>query len=80
MVAEARALLAAAERREPVAMARARACVEMTEIDRLAMNVIDGGLFAPARMIELATTSADGNSLKQVTTSTAQTVVSQKTP
>jgi hypothetical protein len=58
LVAEARALLAAAQRREPVAVARAsafaRACLEATEIGRLAMNVMDGGVFAGARLVELA--------------------------
>ena len=58
LVAEARALLAAAERREPVSMGRARAfaraCVEMTEMGRAAMAVMDGGVFAGARLVELA--------------------------
>jgi hypothetical protein len=58
LIAEARALLEAAERREPVAMARARAfaraSVEMTEIGRAAMAVMDGGVFAGARLVELA--------------------------
>ena len=58
LVAEARALLAAAERREAVPMARARAfaraCVEMTEMGRAAMAVMDGGVFAGARLVELA--------------------------
>ena len=58
LVAEARALLGAAERREAVSMVRARAfaraCVEMTEIGRAAMGVMDGGVFAGARLVELA--------------------------
>jgi hypothetical protein len=58
LVAEARALLAAAERREPVPMTRARAfaraCVEMTEMGRVAIGVMDGGVFAGARLVELA--------------------------
>ena len=51
-------MLAAAERREAVSMARARAfaraCVEMTEAGRAAMAVMDGGVFAGARLVELA--------------------------
>jgi len=58
LAAEARALLAAAERREAVTMERARAfargCVEMTEVGRAAMGVMDGGVFAGARLVELA--------------------------
>jgi hypothetical protein len=58
LVAEARALLDAAGRREPVAMARARAfaraCVEMMEVGRSAMAVMDGGVFAATRLVELA--------------------------
>lgn len=58
LVAEARALLAAAERREGVSLERARAfaraCVEMTEMGRAAMAVMDGGVFAGARLVELA--------------------------
>src|SRR6187397_2685231 len=56
LVAEARALLGAAERREPVSVSRARgfarACVEMTEIGRVAMGVMEGGVFAGARLVE----------------------------
>ena len=58
LVAEARALLEAAERREPVPMTRARvfarACLEMTEFGRAAIVVIDGDVFAGARLVELA--------------------------
>ena len=32
----------------------ARAVIEATEIGRLAMSVLDGGLFAGARFVELA--------------------------
>ena len=58
LVAEARALLAAAERREAVSVERARAfaraCIEMTEAGRAAVGVLDGGLFAGARLVALA--------------------------
>jgi hypothetical protein len=58
LVAEARALIGAAERREAVSVERARAfaraCVEMTERGRAAMGVMDGGVFAGARLVELA--------------------------
>jgi hypothetical protein len=58
LVAEARALLGAAERREAVSVERARAfaraCLEMTELGRAAMAVLDGGVFAGARVVELA--------------------------
>jgi len=58
LVEEARALLAAAERREAVSTARARAfaraCIEMAEIGRAAMAVMDGGVFSGARLVELA--------------------------
>jgi len=64
LVAEAWALLAAAERREPVSVARARAfaraCVEMTEIGRAAMAVMDGGVFAGTRLVELAEKTVRG--------------------
>jgi hypothetical protein len=56
--AEARAVLQAAQRREPVERARvvafARACLELTEMGRLALAVLDGGVFAPRRALELA--------------------------
>ena len=58
LVEEARALLAAAERRETVSIERARAfaraCIEMTDVGRAAMAVMDGGVFAGARLVELA--------------------------
>jgi hypothetical protein len=65
LVAEARGLLVAAERREPVSVARARAfaraCVEMTETGRAAMGVMDGGVFAGARLVELAEKIVQGS-------------------
>jgi hypothetical protein len=59
LAAEARGLLEAAQRRESVERARvvafARACLELTEAGRLALAVLDGGVFAPRRALELAT-------------------------
>jgi hypothetical protein len=58
LAAEARGLLEAAQRRESVERARvvafARACLELTEAGRLALAVLDGGVFAPRRALELA--------------------------
>jgi hypothetical protein len=55
---EAQALLASAAQREPAEVVRmqgfARACLEMTDVGRLALAVLDGGLFAPRRALELA--------------------------
>jgi hypothetical protein len=57
-------LLEAAARRESVAVERARAfataCIEMTEIGRLGMGVLDGGVFAATRLVELAEKVAGG--------------------
>ena len=36
-----------------------RACLEVTEVGRLALVVIDGGAFAPRRVLELAKTVTD---------------------
>lgn len=56
--AEARALLEAAEARRPVEVERlrafARAFLEADELGRLALAVLDGGLFAGRRALELA--------------------------
>jgi hypothetical protein len=58
LLAEARALLAAASRRETVSMERARAfalaCIEMTHVGRAALGVLNGGVFAGTRVVELA--------------------------
>ena len=58
LAAEARRLLEAAQGRESVERARvvafARACLEVTEAGRLALAVLDGGVFAPRRALELA--------------------------
>jgi hypothetical protein len=58
LATEARELLDSAQRREPVERARvlafARACLELTEVGRLALAVLDGGVFAPRRALELA--------------------------
>ena len=55
---EAQSLLASAAGREPAELKRlqgfARACLEMTDVGRLALAVLDGGLFAPRRALELA--------------------------
>jgi hypothetical protein len=55
---EAQSLLGSAAEREPADLARlqgfARACLEMTDVGRLALAVLDGGLFAPRRALELA--------------------------
>jgi hypothetical protein len=55
---EAQSLLASAAHREPAELARlqgfARACLELTDVGRLALSVLDGGLFAPRRALELA--------------------------
>jgi hypothetical protein len=58
LAAEARALLDAARLKEDVDRARivafARACLEISEAGRLALAVLDGGVFAPRRALELA--------------------------
>jgi hypothetical protein len=50
--------LDAAASRHDVEAARlrefARGCLEMSEVGRLALAVLDGGLFAPRRALELA--------------------------
>ena len=55
---EAESLLACAAERRPAELSRlpgfARACLELTEAGRLALAVIDGGVFAPRRALELA--------------------------
>jgi hypothetical protein len=55
---EAEALLKAAANRAPIASARmiafARTCLEGSAVGRLALAVLDGGVFAPRRAIELA--------------------------
>jgi hypothetical protein len=55
---EAQSLLASAAERQPAELARlqgfARACLEMTDVGRLALAVLDSGLFAPRRALELA--------------------------
>lgn len=37
----------------------ARACLEVSEVGRLALAVLDGGVFAPRRALELAKTVCD---------------------
>ncbi len=58
LAVEAQALLDAAAGQEPVELERlqvfARACLEMSETGRLALAVLDGGLFASRRALELA--------------------------
>ena len=58
LAAEARTLLMAAASGIPVESERmrafARACLELTEVGRLALAVLDGGVFAPRRALELA--------------------------
>ena len=60
---EARSLLLAAASGIPVESERmrafARACLDLTEVGRLALAVLDGGVFAPRRALELAKTVAD---------------------
>ena len=55
---EAQALLDAAASQQQVETARlrefARACLELSETGRLALAVLDGGLFASRRALELA--------------------------
>jgi hypothetical protein len=55
---EAQAILDAAASEQDIDGARlvgfARACLEGTEAGRLALAVLDGGLFAPRRALELA--------------------------
>ena len=59
LAAEAQALLDAAAGHQDVEGGRliafARACLEMSDMGRLALAVLDGGLFAPRRALELAT-------------------------
>ena len=63
LAAEARTLLMAAASGIPVESERmrafARACLELTEVGRLALAVLDGGVFAPRRALELAKTVTD---------------------
>ena len=63
LAAEARILLLAAASGIPVEPERmrafARACLELTEVGRLALAVLDGGVFAPRRALELAKTVTD---------------------
>lgn len=63
LAAEARTLLLAAANGMPVEQERirafARACLELSEVGRLALAVLDGGVFAPRRALELAKTVAD---------------------
>ena len=58
LAGEAQALLDAAANREEVSGERlrafARACLELSEPGRLALAVLDGGLFASRRALELA--------------------------
>jgi hypothetical protein len=58
LVAEARALLEAAQRREVVEADRARAfakaCAEASPMGRLVLGVLDGGPFLGRRLVELA--------------------------
>ncbi len=64
LAAEARALLEAARGHAAVERGRvlafARACLEITEAGRLALAVLDGGVFAPRRALELAAMVVDG--------------------
>ena len=63
LAVEARTLLLAAASGIPVEpegmRAFARACLEVSEVGRLALAVLDGGLFAPRRALELAKTVTD---------------------
>ena len=58
LAAEARSLLMAATSGIPVEPERmrtfARACLEVSDVGRLALAVLDGGVFAPRRALELA--------------------------
>jgi hypothetical protein len=63
LAAEARSLLMAAASGIPVEPERmqafARACLEVSEVGRLALAVLDGGVFAPRRALELAVVVCD---------------------
>jgi hypothetical protein len=58
LAAEACASLVAAASGIPAEPERlrafARACLEVSEVGRLALAVLDGGVFAPRRVLELA--------------------------
>ena len=58
LAVEARSLLMVAASGIPVEPERlrafARACLEVSEVGRLALAVLDGGVFAPRRALELA--------------------------
>ncbi|HKO49968.1 MAG TPA: hypothetical protein VJV79_19690 [Polyangiaceae bacterium] len=58
LVGEAQAILDVAASEQDVEGARlvafARACLQLSETGRLALAVLDGGLFAPTRALELA--------------------------
>ena len=63
LATDARTLLMAAASGIPTEPERmrafARACLEVNEMGRLALAVLDGGVFAPRRALELAKTVAD---------------------
>lgn len=59
LIAEALSILTVAAQKGTLdgasARALARACLERDPVGRLALAVLDGGVFAPARLVELAT-------------------------
>ena len=63
LATQARTLLTAGASGIPVESERmracARACLEVSEVGRLALAVLDGGVFAPRRALELAKTVTD---------------------
>ena len=65
LAVEAAALLSAAAERIPVPLERlqafARACLEASEAGRLALAVLEGGMLAPRRAVELARRAFQAN-------------------
>jgi hypothetical protein len=65
LATEARLLLDFARNQLPIdgkrLVAFARACIELTPLGRLALDVIDGGPFSPRRALELASLVSNGS-------------------
>ena len=69
LAAEARELLESAREQAVVDRGRvvafARAYLELTEAGRLALAVLDGGVFAPRRALQLAAMVVDGAAMQE---------------
>jgi hypothetical protein len=71
LAAEARSLLVAAANGIPIQPERLRtfaaACLEVSEVGRLALGVLEGGVFAPRRGLELARVVGDAAEARSAT-------------